>query len=180
MRVISGKHRSRILKEVESNNTRETKDRVKESIFNSINTYLIDSNVLDLFSGSGSLGIEALSRGSKHCVFNDFSKEAYNVTKDNINTLQLQKEATLFQYEYTTLLKTLTTKFDVILLDPPYKLDILDDILEKVHKKNLLTSNGIIVYLYGKEKELKEHKHFEIIKTKSYGITKVSLMKWND
>lgn len=180
MRVISGIHRSRVLEQVTSHNTRETKDRVKESIFNSISNYLYDSDILDLFSGSGSLGIESLSRGSRHATFNDLSKEAYNVTKRNIQTLKLEKESTLHSKDYIDLLTTLQKPFDVIFLDPPYKLDLINNVLEIIKTKHLLKEDGIIIYLYGKEKDLEIITDFTITKTKTFGITKVSYMKWTD
>ena len=180
MRVISGIHRSRILEQVTSSTTRETKDRVKESIFNSISNHLYDSDVLDLFSGSGSLGIEALSRGSKYCVFNDYDKEAYNVTRKNIANLNLGSQSKVFNTDYKEVLNQVDKRFDVIFLDPPYKLDVYKDILEIIKDKALLQPDGIIIYLYGKEKDLEEHSDFIITKTKKYGITKVSYMKVND
>ena len=179
MRVIAGEFRSRILKEVESDKTRETKDRVKESVFNSLVPYLVDANVLDLFAGSGALGIEALSRGSKHATFVDLSLDAYNVIKHNIDNLELKKQSLIFNRNYNTHLYKTEEKYDVILLDPPYDLVVLDDCIKMIQESRLLTKNGIIVCLYSKNSSLKEDSNGIIeYKQKKIGVTKVSFMKW--
>ena len=121
MRVISGKYRSRILKQVESDGTRETKDRVKESIFNSINDLCFDATVLDLFAGSGSLGIEAISRGAKHVDFVDESIKSMDALRYNVETLELQKVVDIYHTDYNAFLENHYQKYDIILLDPQYK-----------------------------------------------------------
>ena len=179
LRVIAGEYRSRILKQVEHQNTRETKDRVKESIFNSLSPHLFDAVVLDLFSGSGSLGIEALSRGSKSCVFVDQMVTAIDVIKENIKTLGCEQRSEIFYGDYLDYLSKTYHAFDVILLDPPYKLDVIDDIIKTIARKRLLSENGVIVCLYDKNNALKEENNGIIeYKKKTMGITNVSFMKW--
>ncbi len=178
MRVIGGTHRSRILEEVEGSQTRETKDRVKESIFNSISSYIYDSVVLDLFSGSGSLGIEALSRGAKHAVFNDSYKKAFNVLQNNISTLNLNDQTTVYRNDYIDCIEKQTTPFDVILLDPPYELSVLNKIITLIDENKLLTPSGIIVILSKKGRVITDTEQLVITKTKNMGITKVTYMKW--
>ena len=178
MRVIAGTHRSRILKQVEHITTRETKDRVKESIFNSISNYIPDSLILDLFSGSGSLGIEALSRGAKQAVLNDYDNEAFKVLEKNVNTLQLQGKTSLSKEDYLTCLLSQSNAFDVILLDPPYKLEVLDIIIRHIEERKLLDPSGIIVILSNKERIIEDTDLLEVTKEKNMGITKVTYMKW--
>lgn len=179
MRVISGKFRSRVLTEVDSDSTRETKDRVKESIFNSITSYLPDATVLDLFAGSGSLGIEAISRGSEFCDFCDKEKVAINSLRKNILNLKIEDNSGIHFTEYSSFLEKTYHEYDVILLDPPYKLDIIDDIVKTIARKKLLSKDGVIVCLYGKNSNLKEENNGIIeYKKKRIGITNVSYMKW--
>ena len=155
------------------------KDRVKESIFNSISPYLHGSKVLDLFGGSGSLGIEAISRGSEFCEFVDVNNIACKTMKENIKNLKIEDKTTVIQSNYEDYLKSCTKKFDIILLDPPYQLEVLDDIINLIQSYKLLDDNGIIVCLYGKNYSLKEDINGIIeYKQKNIGITKVSFMKW--
>ena len=178
MRVIAGTHRSRILEQVDSDNTRETKDRVKESIFNSISNYIPDSQFLDLFSGSGSLGIEALSRGAKHVVLNDFNADAYKVLQNNIKTLDLSNDVTLYKKDYESCLKELSSSFDVILLDPPYKLNVVQEVIHYIDEHKLLLKSGIIVILSDNDRVIDDTNNFETTKSKKMGKTKVTYMKW--
>ena len=179
MRVISGKYRSRVLTQVSSDKTRETKDRVKESMFNSINTHLPEANVLDLFAGSGSLGIEALSRGSKFCDFCDKEKQAINALRENVLNLHIEEHSGIHYMDYLSFLEKTYHEYDVILLDPPYKLDVIDDIIKTIARKKLLSPDGIIVSLYSKNNTLKEENNGIIeYKKKTMGITNVSYMKW--
>lgn len=180
MRVIAGEFRSRILDEVESINTRETKDRVKESIFNSISSNLFEANVLDLFSGSGSLGIESLSRGSSSCDFVDKDIQAIDTVRKNVLKLRIENRCMLHLLDFERFLDKTYHEYDVILLDPPYKLDIIDDIIKIIARKNLLSKNGIVVCLYSKNNDLKTENNGIIeYKKKMIGITKVSYMKWS-
>ncbi len=179
MRVIAGKHRSRILAEVESNNTRSTKDRVKEQIFNSIGPYFEGLKVLDLFAGGGSLGIEAISRGVNSCVFVDHDRHAIKVITDNVLSLNIQDKSKIIQSLYIDYLNNTNDGFDLIFLDPPYSLEELDLIISIISDKRLLNEGGKIVCLYSKNAYIKE-KNNDIIeyKQKSSGITKISFMKW--
>jgi 16S rRNA (guanine(966)-N(2))-methyltransferase RsmD len=179
MRVIAGTFRSRILSEVESNNTRSTKDRVKEQIFNSVGPYFNGLNVLDLFSGSGSLGIEAISRGVDKCVFIDSDRLAIKVITNNVLTLKIQDKSEIIQSLYSDYLNNTNEVFDLIFLDPPYSLEELDLIISIISKRKLLREDGKIVCLYSKKSSIKE-KNNDIIeyKQKISGITKISFMKW--
>ena len=180
MRVIAGTYRSRVLKEVQESTTRSTKDRVKESIFNSIQTNIYDSLVLDLFAGSGALGIEAISRGASHAVLNEFNLNAYKVVVENIDMLAIEN-ATISTLDYVDFLISTKETFDIILLDPPYNMDVINEIVQLIVKRKILNDNGIIVYLYGKNNTLHiENDDIIEYKMKTIGITNVSYMKWSN
>ena len=146
MRIIGGKYRGRTLTTFEGEWIRPTSDRVKESLFNILYTRLFGANVLDLFCGSGALGLESLSRGAKNVVFNDVSKDSVAVLRKNLTKLGVGKETTVLCYDYALCLEKVKGPFDLIFIDPPYRLDIGERALEKIAQKALLGENGIIVY----------------------------------
>ena len=181
MRVISGTFRSRILDEVSSDKTRETKDRVKETIFNSITNNLYDAITLDLFAGSGSLGIEALSRGAKECVFVDKMVDAIDVVRKNVGKLHVANICEIFHGDYNDFLMKTYHNFDVILLDPPYHMEVIDDIIKTIARKKLLKDDGVIIVLYSKNNSIKSENNGIIeYKKKTMGITNISFMKWGN
>ena len=124
MRIISGISRGTKLFTLEGENTRPTLDRVKEPLFSIIQTHIKDAVVLDLFAGSGALGLEALSRGSKRAVLCDKSYEAVNIIKKNIEKTHMEEKAEVLCMDYKKCISTAKDKFDIIFIDPPYKLDI--------------------------------------------------------
>ena len=148
MQIISGKFRARKLIGVDSEGTRPTLARVKESIFNIIQFKVAGSVVLDLFAGSGALGIESLSRGAKEVQFNDFSKDSVAIVKKNLNTLKIAVggEVKVTQGDYLACLEQTKGSFDLIFIDPPYRMDYGKKALEIIAKKNLLTDSGVAVY----------------------------------
>ena len=148
MRVISGKVRGLKLDTPKNEDVRPTTDRVKESLFNIINPYIIDSNVLDLFAGTGSLGIECLSRGASSAIFVDVSKESINIVKSNIKKARVENESTILNLDFKSAINSLSSKnkqFDVIFMDPPYYKNMFSDALSAVDNNNLLKEDGIIV-----------------------------------
>lgn len=170
MRVISGKYKGRLLDGFDIEGTRPTMDRVKESMFAMIQNYLKDATVLDLFAGSGSLGIEALSNGASNCYFVDKNKTAISKiiknTKDIPNCIILQKDC-------FSALDEFKIKFDVILLDPPYHDNLINKVLDKIINNDLLNEDGIIVC------EVEENliTNLQVWKEKSYGKKKVIVLK---
>lgn len=149
MRVIGGKYRSRVLAEFKGEDVRPTSDRAKEALFNILAYSCINARALDLFSGSGALGIECLSRGAKEVVFNDFSKDSLAILKKNLTALKIPvngEEAKVYNYDYSVCLDALQGQFDLIFLDPPYRFDYGEKALEKIAKKNLLSKTGIAIY----------------------------------
>lgn len=181
MRVIGGQFRSRRLFEVESADTRETKDRVKESIFNSIQSHLYDAMVLDLFAGSGSLGIEAMSRNAAHTTFVDSQMGAIRTIQKNVSLFNIENRVDIHHNDAFQFLQQTTKTYDIILLDPPYHLKIINEIVSQIAMHQLLRDDGVIVCLYSKNDELLTENHGIIsYKTKTMGITKITYMKWGE
>ena len=148
MRVISGKVRGLKLNAPKNDDVRPTTDRVKESLFNMINSYMMDSDILDLFAGTGSLGIECLSRGANQCIFVDNSKESINIVKSNIKKARVENESIVLNLDFKSAINSLSSKnkqFDVIFMDPPYYKNMFSDALSAVDNNNLLKEDGIIV-----------------------------------
>lgn len=146
MRVISGIARGTRLETLEGNNTRPTLDRVKEALFNILQTNVKDAYVLDLFSGSGALGIEALSRGAKFCVMGDKSNDAVRILMRNLERTHLAEKAKIIKNDYIKTLNSLQgEKFDLIFLDPPYGADIAVNSVSYIIELDLLSNDGIIV-----------------------------------
>ena len=149
MRIIGGKFRSRVLAEFAGENVRPTSDRAREALFNILALKIYGARVLDLFAGSGALGLESISRGAKEAVFNDCSKDSVAILKKNLSTLKIPvngEEAKVYNMDYLACLDMLRGQFDLIFLDPPYRFDYGQKALEKIAQKGLLSENGIAMY----------------------------------
>ena len=171
MRVISGKYRGKKLKEFELSSTKPTLDRVKESIFNLIQFDVANSVVLDLFSGTGALGIEAISRGAKHTVLVDNNPKAIKLIEDNLKGIDGSfKVENIDSIQY---LKNTKLTFDIVLIDPPYKTDLGLIAIDYLVKNNKINDNGIIIF------ETSEDNNFEFnfvgfsVVKKKYGTVAV-------
>ena len=145
MRVITGTARGRKLKEPAGMETRPTTDRVKEGIFSSIQFELEGRRVLDLFGGTGQMGIEALSRGAAHCTFVDLRKEAVAIIRENVALTGFADRAQIVQGDALAFLSRCRETFDVIFLDPPYGSGLLEKTMELVGTIDIVSENGIIV-----------------------------------
>ena len=145
MRVITGIARGRKLKELPGMETRPTTDKVKESVFNIVQFDIEGRQVLDLFGGTGQMGIEALSRGAAHCTFVDLRKEAAAVIRENLAHTGLAEQAKVIQGDYLAFLTGCRDRFDLVFLDPPYNTGMLEKALETITKIDNVTENGIIV-----------------------------------
>ncbi len=179
MRVIAGKYRRRQLKEVGLDSTRSTKDRVKETMFSMLGPLESYTAALDLFAGSGALGIEALSRGVTHATFVEKQPQAFLVMKENINALSILN-ATQHKDDALMFLRTTTATFDVIILDPPYTAGMLDEALELIAKKNLLQPHGIMVSLTHKSTDIRIPEGFTLKKDRRVGITNITFYEWSE
>lgn len=144
MRVITGSARGRRLKELEGMETRPTTDRVKEGLFSALQFEIEGRRVLDLFAGTGQLGIEALSRGAKSCVFVDRRADAVKLIRENLKITELSDRARVVPGDSIEYLSHLKEKFDLILLDPPYAEELLETALKHIVKFDILAPHGII------------------------------------
>ena len=145
MRVITGKARGVQLKTPEGMLTRPTADRVKEALFSIINFDIPGANVLDLFGGTGQLGIEALSRGAKRSVFVDAREEACQLIRENLRRTKLAQDGTVIRSDYMDYVNRCRETFSIIFLDPPYAETYLENALKRITEIDILQSNGIIV-----------------------------------
>lgn len=154
MRVITGTAKGVTLKTPAGLQTRPTTDRVKEGIFSSIQFEIPGRRVLDLFAGTGQMGIEALSRGARSAVFLDCRREAANLVRENLRRTRLESSAQVLVGDCLQFLSTCHTQFDLIFLDPPYATDFLEKSLQKITEFDILTDSGIIVTERPVEKRL--------------------------
>ncbi|HHV10330.1 MAG TPA: 16S rRNA (guanine(966)-N(2))-methyltransferase RsmD [Clostridiales bacterium] len=148
MRVIAGKARRLQLKTPEGMETRPTTDRTKETLFNILNPYLADSDFLDLFAGSGAIGIEALSRGARYAAFVENNKAAVECIRVNLRTTKLEERAEVVAYSAVEAIRILEVKgkvFDVIFMDPPYNNQFEKDVLLTLQNSNIIYCDTIIV-----------------------------------
>lgn len=145
MRVITGKARGVQLKTPEGMLTRPTTDRVKEALFSIIQFELPGASVLDLFGGTGQLGIEALSRGAKRAVFVDAREESCRLIRENLKRTGLEQGASVVRSDYLAYLERCREKFEIIILDPPYAEVFLENALKRITEIDILQSDGIIV-----------------------------------
>lgn len=184
MRVISGKARGLKLDTPKNLDVRPTTDRVKESLFNIINPYIRESNILDLFAGTGSLGIECLSRGAKNCVFVDKSKDSIGIVKSNVKKARVDNESIILNIDFKDAVKRLSVqnqKFDVIFMDPPYYENMFIDCLKSIDELNLLKEDGLIVVEHD-TKDLFDDSIGRLYKSreKKYGNTTITFYKLED
>lgn len=164
MRIISGTARGTKLFTLEGQTTRPTLDRVKESIFNIIQSQIINSNFLDVFSGSGAIGLEAASRGAKKVILCDKSKDAINIINKNIEKTHLKEKIELYNLDYETLLKNkIKEKMDIIYIDPPYNSNFAIKTVEYIIERKIADKNStIIIETDSEEKILEELKKIDI------------------
>lgn len=143
MRIIGGKFRGRVLVGFKGQEIRPTSDRVKESLFNILAPEISGANVLDLFCGSGGVGLEALSRGADLVVFNDVSKDSLAVLKKNLSLVRVN--APVYNLDFKALLERIDITFDIIYIDPPYKSDAGREALRLIAERRLLNTGGVAV-----------------------------------
>ena len=182
MRIIGGNFKGKKLFLPKDKNTRPLKDIVKESIFNliqhskKIDVVIENSSVLDLFSGSGSFGIECISRGSKEVVFFENYPDAIKILEKNLNLFKKidnHKIYTKNVYNFFSSDKSLNIKFDIIFIDPPYKDTKINEIIELILEKKILSKNGILIIHRHKNDEIKIKSNLRIIEQRIYGISKI-------
>ena len=179
MKVISGIYKGRNIEGYNINGTRPTMERVKESLFATIQNYIPDRVVLDLFSGSGNLAIEALSQGAKEAYAIDNNPVAYKYIKQNIEKIGV-KNCQVIKIDYLDaleILKNKQIKFDIIILDPPYNTNYIEKSIEKIDQCNLLNDDGIIICENDCLDRIVYPNKYEILKEKKYGDKWVVILK---
>ena len=180
MRIISGTRRGQKLTEFEGMNIRPTTDRVRESLFNLIQDYVRGADVLDLFSGSGALSFEALSRGAGSAVCVDIDKRSVGVIDENSKRLKFTDEISVVNSSAENFLEKSTKSFDIIFLDPPYNKGFIKPVISAIVKNNLLSEDGIIVL---ESDSIDEHGEMDglcILKQRKYGRTFVTIYQRGD
>jgi 16S rRNA (guanine966-N2)-methyltransferase len=178
MRVISGKYKRSNIEGFNIDGTRPTMDRVKESMFALIQNTIKDSICLDLFAGSGSLGIEALSNGAKCCYFVDNNAFVINTLQKNINKIKIEEPYYIIKKDYKEALEYFhknNIKFNLILLDPPYQLNFINQCLDLIVKYDLLNDKGQIICEF--ENELVDNSNLECIKERRYGSKNIKVFQ---
>ena len=180
MKIISGKYKGRVIKGFNVNGTRPTMDRVKESVFAMIQDYIKDSIFLDLYSGSGNIGIEAISNGSKKAYLVDNNMVAIKTIKENINALKIDNIDVIKEDAVNQLNNFINTgiKFDIIFLDPPYHTNELDKSLTIINNNLcLLGKRAIIVCETEIKIDYQKYDNLMIYKTRKYGSKEVTILK---
>lgn len=181
MRIISGKAKGTKLYTLEGTNTRPTLDRVKESIFNIIQSDIPDAVVLDLFAGSGAIGLEMLSRGAQKAILCDKSEEAIKVIKKNVQKTHMEEKADIYNIDFKSCIeKVQNQKFDIIYIDPPYNTNFIVQALQSIIEKNILQAEGIIILeTDDEERILQEIEEIEvtIVDKRKYGRARIIFLK---
>ena len=188
MRIISGNYKGKKIIEPKDSITRPLKDLTKESIFNIINhskkidLELINSNVLDLFSGVGSFGIECISRGAKNVIFVENYQNVLNILENNLKNLKFNNNYKIINKNIYTdnIFFNFKEKFEIIFLDPPYKDKNIKQIFEKISNANILKENSIIILHRHKKEEEIFSKNFKVIEEKKYGISKIIFFSYSN
>ena len=182
MRIIGGNFKSKKLFLPKDRNTRPLKDIVKESIFNlikhskKINTQVENSLVLDLFSGTGSFGIECISRGAKKVFFFENYPEALKILKKNLNLLKDMNNYEIYEKNFFNFFlsnKNFNLKFNIIFIDPPYRETKINEIIKIILEKKMLIKNGILIIHRHKKDDIKILNKLNILEDRSYGISKI-------
>lgn len=193
MRIIAGKNKAKVLNSPKTDKTRPTLDRVKEALFSIVDGYILDSNVLDLFSGTGNLGLEAISRGAKFAWLNDDKNIAISTIISNALLTNSQNYVKITKKDYMKCLAQIQKEditFDIIFLDPPYDSNLGINALKYISDSdlNILTKDGIVVYETDKsfvnkisktnEKNFEEFNSLELVDKRTYGNVVLFMYKW--
>ncbi|MCT1399177.1 16S rRNA (guanine(966)-N(2))-methyltransferase RsmD [Paenibacillus sp. p3-SID867] len=183
MRVVSGSAKGRPLKSVPGTSTRPTTDKVKESIFSMIGPYFEGGALLDLFAGTGGLGIEALSRGMDRAVFIDVEPKSISTIKDNLKAARLEDSAEVYRNDAGRALKALEKrgyKFDLVFLDPPYRFKNGDELMLDMAERGLLQDPAVVVLEYESSYNYPEKfGDFCCFRTAKYGETAISIYRYD-
>lgn len=179
MRIIAGKRKGLNIKTIEGESTRPTRDMVREALFSILMSKIPDAKFLDLFAGSGAIGIEAISRGAVESCFADINPQCIKIIKENINKANFENESRVFNLDYKLVLKKLKDeKFDVIFIDPPYNKGFGVDAITKISEYCMLADDGVIILETDTNEEVPEEIGiYEKYNTKKYGRNILNLFK---
>lgn len=179
MRIIAGKNRGRKLETLPGLATRPTLDGTKEAIFSSLGGMLYDFVVLDVFGGSGALSLEAISRGAKKAYILDNNLEAIEIIKKNAKALNSMKEMTILYGDYHQILKGFTNQqFDLVFLDPPFKLKVIEELVEFLNNNNMVAEGGYIVCEYPKEDIVRcEYPNLKVKLKRRYSSSEILILE---
>lgn len=178
MRVITGSAKGIRLKTPEGLHTRPTAERVKEALFSAIQGDLPGARVLDLFGGTGQLGIEALSRGAKHAVFIDNDRRACELIQENLRRTRMEQQGRVVRADYLDYLSSTSEVFDLVFLDPPYAEVFLESAIKRISEIDILSTCGIIITERPMEKELnREFGDLRCVREYKYGKTKIAVFR---
>ncbi|MEG0829066.1 MAG: 16S rRNA (guanine(966)-N(2))-methyltransferase RsmD [Anaerovoracaceae bacterium] len=176
MRIIAGDYKGRRLYTPKNNDIRPTTDKVKEALFSILTNKIYKSVVLDLFSGTGNIGLEALSRGAKHCYFGDNQKASIMLIKENIEYCKAQEKSTVIPGDFRKILSQVNQKCDLIFLDPPYKKGLLEECFLIIEELDLLAEGGTIVAEHPRREDIpKIMGKYEQISERRYGKILLSI-----
>jgi 16S rRNA (guanine(966)-N(2))-methyltransferase RsmD len=183
VRIIAGTAKGRIIKSNKGLETRPTLDRVREAVFNVIGETIVNSSFLDLFAGTGAIGIEALSRGAKMCCFNDRDKKAFEIIKQNTQLCKVDEKAKIYNmdvYRFIPFMKdNFQEKFDIVYIDPPYAENFYNPVISLIEENFITSENSLIICETNKNTQLQEsYKFIELVKQKKYGDTLIWYYKW--
>lgn len=176
MRINSGKYKGRIIEGFTLEGTRPTMERVKESLFAMLQNEVKEAIVIDLFAGSGNLGIEALSEGASYAYFVDNNKKAIKTIENNLKKLNINN-ATIILDDYQKALKKIDKKIDIVFLDPPYKTNYIETSINEIEKNNILNIDGLIVCESDAIDKIIFPEKYQVVKEKKYGDKFIVIIK---
>lgn len=176
MRIIAGEFKGRRLMTPSDDRVRPTTDKVKEAVFSMIAAYMPGSTVVDLFAGTGNMGLEAISRGACKAYFTDIDRRSIAMVKDNVKHCKAEERSVIICADYVSALGKINDKVDVIFLDPPYKPGIIEDCMNRISDRDIMVSDGIIVAEHSSRDELPEEiSGFSLMKKRIYGKISISI-----
>jgi 16S rRNA (guanine(966)-N(2))-methyltransferase RsmD len=180
MRIVAGTSRGRRLKVPDGRLVRPTADRVREALFSSLGQRVVNTRVLDLFAGSGALGLEAISRGARECVFVDAARQSIEILRENIVATGFEDQSRVIRgdgIKTLSLLARNTEIFDLVFLDPPYAGDLLDRALVDLNRLNLLGEHAIVVAEHDKNREILVPPNLHSAPTRIYGGSALTVLQ---
>lgn len=176
MRIISGEFKGRRLMTPSDDRVRPTTDKVKEAVFSIIAAYIPEGVFLDLFAGTGNMGLEAISRGAKRAYFTDIDRRSIAIVRENVKHCRAEDRSVIMCTDYISALDKINDTADVIFLDPPYKEGIIEACIAKIAECNILKSDGIIVAEHSNRDKLPEELFgFKLMKKRGYGKIGISI-----